>query len=68
MALRGETSRKRIGAAMKNTSGHRFMFGSGEILLETLLAFLMVASTCTGQQNPPLLQVTSPTEGTVVNP
>ncbi|HKW87678.1 MAG TPA: hypothetical protein VJN21_02875 [Candidatus Acidoferrales bacterium] len=53
---------------MKNTSGHRFMFGSGEILLETLLAFLMVASTCTGQQNPPLLQVTSPTEGTVVNP
>lgn len=53
---------------MINASGHRFVFDSGQILVKTLLASLVLASACVGQQSQPLLQITFPTAGTIVNP
>lgn len=53
---------------MRKASGHRFVFDSGQTLAKMLLASLVIASPCLGQQNQPALQITSPTEGSVVNP
>jgi hypothetical protein len=45
-----------------------FMFYAGKILTQVLLVPLALATVCAGQQSQPLLQITSPTAGTVVNP
>lgn len=41
---------------------------SGITLTKALLAILAAAWVCAAQQNPPLLQITSPVSGSIVNP
>ncbi|MHB8527459.1 MAG: Ig-like domain repeat protein [Candidatus Acidiferrales bacterium] len=53
---------------MKSAGKHRFTFISGITLAKIAVVLLAVAVASGAQQNPPLLQITSPAEGTVVNP
>ncbi len=53
---------------MTNAKKDPFRFSSSTIIAKMLFLSLAFASICGAQQNPPPLQITSPTTGTIVNP